>query len=265
MNFPLKSDWGFGEMTPNDPLPACVDEWAASFAHEVNQPLAAIVTNAESCLAWLGKEQPDLDRARKAAERIVRTGHHASGVVRSIRAMLRKSPPNLAPLDINALIADVLDIMRAEIREHDVTLETQLCRDVGRLSGDRIQLQQVLVNLLRNGIESMFEAEVSPLRILRVSTSLECDGTVQIAVADSGIGLDAATVGRIFDPFFTTKTHGTGLGLSICRTIVHGHGGQLWATPRIPRGSIFQFTLPSSQPTRSRARSGDLASPLPQL
>jgi signal transduction histidine kinase len=231
-------------MTFNETLPAFVDEWAASIAHEVNQPLAAIVTNAESCLAWLGKEQPDLDRARKAAERIVRTGHHASDVVRSIRAMLRKSPPDLAPLDINALIANVLDLMGAEIREHEVILETQLCRDVGPLSGDRIQLQQVLVNLIRNGIESMFEAGVSPPRILRVSSSLECDGTVHIAVADSGTGLDATTLDRIFEPFFTTKSHGTGLGLSICRTIVEGHGGRLWATPRVPRGSIFRFALP---------------------
>ena len=244
MSFTLKSDWGFGELSFDEPLPACVDEWAASFAHEVNQPLAAIVTNAESCLAWLGKEQPDLDRARKAAERIVRTGHHASDVVQSIRAMLRKSPPRLAPLDINALIANVLDLMGAEIHQHEVILETQLCGDVGLLSGDCIQLQQVLVNLLRNGIEAMFEAGVSRPRILRVSTSLDWDGSVRVAVADSGAGLDAATVGRIFEPFFTTKTQGTGLGLSICRTIVDAHGGRLWATPRVPRGSVFWFTLP---------------------
>jgi signal transduction histidine kinase len=244
MNFTLEPDLGFCAMTFNGPPPAFVDEWAASIAHEVNQPLAAIVTSAESCLAWLGKEQPDLDRARKAAERIVRTGHQASDVVRSIGAMLRKSPPHLAPLDINALITNVLDLMGAEIHKHEVILETQLCRDVGLLPGDRIQLQQVLVNLLRNSIEAMFEAGVAPPRILRVSTSLECDGTVRIAVADSGTGLDAATLGRIFEPFFTTKTHGTGLGLPICRAIIDAHGGRLWATPRIPHGSIFQFTLP---------------------
>jgi signal transduction histidine kinase len=221
-----------------------VEELTASIAHEVNQPLAAIVTSAESCLAWLGKEQPDLDRARKAAERIVRTGQHASQVVRGIHAMLRRSPPQLAPFDINALIATVLELMDAEIRAHDVILETQLCPEIGLLSGNRIQLEQVLVNLIRNGIESMVEAGVSSLRRLRVSTFLELDsGTAHVAVADSGTGLDAATLDRIFEPFFTTKKHGTGLGLSICRTIVEGHGGRLWATPRVPRGSIFHFTF----------------------
>jgi signal transduction histidine kinase len=235
-------------MTLNESLSVSVDEWAASIAHEVNQPLAAIVTNAESCLAWLGKEQPDLDRARKAAERIVRTGHHASDVVRSIRAMLRKSPPELAPLDLNTLIADVLDLMATELRLYDIVLETQLSRDLAYVSGDRIQLQQVLVNLIRNGIESMFEAgAAASTRTLRVSTAMESDGAVRVAISDSGTGLDAATLDRIFEPFFTTKTHGTGLGLSICRTIVESHGGRLWATPRIPRGSTFQFTLPTEQ------------------
>jgi signal transduction histidine kinase len=220
-----------------------VEEFTASIAHEVNQPLAAIVMSAESCLAWLGKEQPDLDRARKAAERIVRTGQHASHVVRGIRAMLRRSPPQLAPVDINALIATVLELMDTDIHAHDVILETQLCPEIGLLSGDPIQLQQVLVNLIRNGIEAMVEAGDSSLRRLRVSTFLEGDGTPLISVADSGTGLDVATLDRIFEPFFTTKKHGTGLGLSICRTIVEGHGGRLWATPRVPRGSIFNFTL----------------------
>jgi signal transduction histidine kinase len=231
-------------MTFNETFPACLDEWVASMAHEVNQPLAAMVTNAESCLAWLGKDQPDLDRARKAAERIVRTGRHASDVVQGIRAMLRKSPPNLAPLDLGALITNVLDLMDSQIREHDVILETHLCRGLGLLPGDHVQIQQVLVNLIRNAIESMCGTGFLQPRILRVSSSLDCDGAVRIAVSDSGAGLDAATLGRLFEPFFTTKSHGSGLGLSICRTIVEGHRGRLWATPRVPRGSIFQFTLP---------------------
>jgi signal transduction histidine kinase len=227
--------------------PTFADEWAASIAHEVNQPLAAIVTNAESCLAWLGKEQPDLDRARKAMERIVRTGHHASDVVRSIRALVRKSPPDIAPLDIHALIANALEVMGAEFREHGILLETQLSPDVGLLFGDRIQLQQVLVNLIRNGIESMLETGLTQPRILRVSATLEGNDTVRIAVADSGSGVDALSVERIFEPFFTTKCYGTGLGLSICRSIVASHGGTLWATANAPRGSLFQFTLPVRQ------------------
>jgi signal transduction histidine kinase len=219
------------------------EEFTASIAHEVNQPLAAIVTSAESCIAWLGKEQPDLVRARKAAERIVKTGQHASQVVRGIRAMLRRSP-QLVPLDINAVIATALECMEAELQAHDVTLETQLCPEIGLLSGDPIQLQQVLVNLIRNAIESILETGGTSLRRLRVSTSIDSEsGTAQVAVADSGAGLDPATLDRIFEPFFTTKKNGTGLGLSICRAIVEGHGGRLWATPRVPRGSVFQFSL----------------------
>ena len=231
-------------MSFDERLPVNMDQWAASIAHEVNQPLAAIVSNAEACLAWLLKEQPDLDRARKAAERIVRTSCHARDTMRSIRMLLRRLPPERVALDVNALVEEVLDLMWVEIREHDVKLEVQLSRDAGLLSADRIQLQQLLVNLIRNAIEAMCEASVTAPRTLHVSTSIDSDGCAQIAVADSGPGLDDATLARIFEPFFTTKSTGMGLGLSICRAIAESHGGRLCATRRQPRGSIFAFTLP---------------------
>jgi C4-dicarboxylate-specific signal transduction histidine kinase len=219
-------------------------ELAASIAHEVNQPLAAIVTNAESCLLWLAKDRPDLDRVRKAAERIVRTGHHASDVIKSIRAMLRKGSPAISQLDLNGAITDVLDLMRNELSRHDVALETELCADLERITGDRVQLQQVIVNLVKNGIEAM-SGVMNRARLLRVTTMLDANGCVLTAVADSGKGLDAPTINRIFEPFFTTRREGMGMGLSICRSIVEAHGGRLWASCRLPHGSVFQFTLPS--------------------
>jgi signal transduction histidine kinase len=218
-------------------------ELAASIAHEVNQPLAAIVTNAESCLLWLAKERPDLDRVRKAAERIVRTGHHASDVIKSIRAMLRKGSPAISQLDLNGAITDVLDLMRNELSRHEVALETELCADLERITGDRVQLQQVIVNLVKNGIEAL-SGVLNRARLLRVTTTLDANGCVLTAVADSGKGLDAPTMSRIFEPFFTTRREGMGMGLSICRSIVEAHGGRLWASCRSPHGSVFQFTLP---------------------
>jgi C4-dicarboxylate-specific signal transduction histidine kinase len=216
---------------------------AALIAHEVNQPLAAIVTNAESCLLWLGKEQPDLDMARQAAQRIVRNSHHASEVINGVRAMLGRSSPTLARLDINQVVRDALDLMSQDLTQHKVKVETRLADGVARILGDRTQLQQVLVNLIKNGIEAM-SARPTHSRRLLVSTALDA-GAVVIGVADSGMGVDAATMLRMFEPFFTTKRDGMGLGLSICRSIVEAHGGSLWASPRARQGTIFQFRLPT--------------------
>lgn len=230
---------------------ATMGELAVSIAHEVNQPLMAIVTNAEACLQWLAKDRPDLDEARKAAERIVRNAQHTGEVVKSIRALVQKSSPDMAHLDVNKAIDDILGLMRPEFRRHDVSLRTELNVGLAPILGDRVQLQQVVVNLVTNGIEAMSGVEQRP-RLMRVSTQNDDDGNVLIAVEDSGIGLDPANADRIFEPLFTTKADGMGMGLSICRSIVEAHGGRLWASRNLPHGSIFLVTLPSS------ARSGSI-------
>jgi predicted ATPase/signal transduction histidine kinase len=218
-------------------------ELVASIAHEVNQPLMAIVTNAETCLRWLGRDPPDLGEARNAAERIVRNGHRGAEVIRSIRALARKSPPEMAEIDINGVIENILELMRAELSRHDVSVETDLRRGLETIMGDRVQLQQVIMNLIMNGIEAMGGLQ---RRVLRVNTRLDEDGSVLVAVEDSGTGLDPANTDRIFDPLFTTKRGGLGMGLSISRSIVEAHGGRLWASPRLPHGTVFQCALPAA-------------------
>ena len=220
-------------------------ELVASIAHEVNQPLMAIVTNAETCLRWLGREQPDIGEARNAAERIVRNGHRAGEVIRSIRALARKSPSEMAEIDINGVIENILGLMRVELTRHDVSVEAELSNGLATIMGNRVQLQQVMMNLIMNGIEAMSDLE-RQRRVLHVNTRLDGDGSVLVAVEDSGMGLDPANGDRLFDPLFTTKREGLGMGLSISRSIVEAHGGRLWALPRLPHGAIFQFTLPAA-------------------
>ena len=220
-------------------------ELAASIAHEVNQPLMAVVTNADTCLRWLEKDPPDLDEARQAAERTVSTGHRAADIVRSVRALARKSTPEMTVFDVNPAIADVLTLTRGEMQRYDVSLETELSAGLEPVLGDRGQVQQVILNLIVNGIEAMTAGMDRP-RVLRISSRMAGSGSVLIAVADTGAGLDPAKVDCIFDPFFTTKPEGMGMGLSICRSIVEAHGGRLWASPNSPRGSIFQFTVPAA-------------------
>jgi signal transduction histidine kinase len=224
------------------PRSMAMRELAASIAHEVNQPLAAIVANAESCLNWLSADQPDISRVRKAAERIVRDGHHASAVLRGIRALIKSSSPEMLPLDLNEVIRDILDLMSGELNRLDVVLHIELSSQLGQILGNRTQLQQVVLNLVKNGIESMSTSVMRPL-LVRVSTAIE-DGSAVVAVEDSGIGFDSATAASMFEPFFTTKNEGTGIGLSICRSIVEAHGGVLWATHKESLGSVFQFALP---------------------
>jgi predicted ATPase/signal transduction histidine kinase/GAF domain-containing protein len=220
-------------------------ELVASIAHEVNQPLMAIVTNAETCLRWLGRDQPDIGEARNAAERIVRNGHRAGEVIRSIRALARKSPSEMAELDINGVIENILGLMRVELNRHDVSVEVHLRNGLATVIGDRVQLQQVMMNLIMNGIEAMSGLE-RQRRVLHVDTRLDGDGSVLVAVEDSGMGLDPANADRLFDPLFTTKREGLGMGLSISRSIVEAHGGRLWASPRLPHGATFQFALPAA-------------------
>jgi len=228
-------------------------ELAASIAHEVNQPLMAIVTNAESCLLWLTKERPNCEKAREAAERIVKNGHRAGDVVKSIRALVQKSSPQMVALDLNQVIGDTLDLMQSELRRHGVSVETRLTNSLGLIKGDRTQLQQVIVNLVVNAIEAM-DTSTTSVRTLRVIGESERNGASLISIADSGPGIDAEMLDRIFDPMFTTKAAGMGLGLSICRSIVEGHGGKLWASSNPAGGSIFRFNVPAIRGSLDSAR-----------
>jgi signal transduction histidine kinase len=209
----------------------------------VNQPLMAIVTNGAACLAWLSGDNINIERARIAAERIVSDGHRAGDVVRSIRELTRKTASRMTQLDINDVIETTLDLMRAELRQNGILLEADLCGDLCLVNGDRVQLQQVILNLVKNGIEAM-ERDVEQQHVLSVATKMDSDNVLRVSICDTGVGLDSANAERIFDAFYTTKPEGIGLGLSICRSIVEAHGGYLWALPNPPVGSVFHFTLP---------------------
>ena len=218
-------------------------ELVASIAHEINQPLAAVTTNADACLRWLNRETPDLDEARDAVTRIQRGSNQAGNVIRGLRALARKSGPELARFDINDAIREVLALVRTELQRQGVVLHTDLTRRQRPVLGDRVQLQQVLLNLIINGIEAM-STVTERTRELTVSSALAEPGTVLVAVEDTGTGLDEAIAQRIFEPFFTTKSDGLGMGLSICRSIIEAHGGQLWASPRAPHGTAFHLAIP---------------------
>jgi PAS domain S-box-containing protein len=220
-------------------------ELVASLAHEISQPLAGIATNASAGLRWLGQDRPDLDEARAAFSRIVRDAGRAGDVMRGLRALARKTGPELAIVDIDEAIHEVLDLTRSEMQRHGVVLHTSLRAGDRPVVADRVQLQQVLMNLIINGLEAMRAVADRP-RVLTISSEpAEPDG-VLVGVADTGPGIDPAMVDRIFQPFVTTRRQGMGMGLSICRTIVEAHGGRLWASPAVPSGAIFRFTVPGA-------------------
>ncbi|MEX3928369.1 ATP-binding protein [Paraburkholderia sp. BR10936] len=219
----------------------------ASIAHEINQPLGAISANGTACMNWLNRENPDLDSMRGAMARIVHDAHRASDVIRGLRALVSKSGPQLTKVDINDAIADVLALTRVELQEQGVALRTDLAADIGFVFGDPVQLQQVLLNLIMNGIEAMAAATPDPKALTITAQAAEMGG-IRVAVQDTGAGLDPATSDRLFEPFFTTKLVGMGMGLSICKSIVEAHGGHLWARPNAPHGAVFQFVLPNCAP-----------------
>lgn len=228
-------------------------ELSVSIAHEVNQPLMTIGTDAETCLLYLASEKPNLEEARLAAERVVRGCHRAANVVTKVTALARKSPPEMTEIDLNEVIGEVLDLMRVELRRHEIQIVTQLGPNLPPVIADRIQLQQVIMNLLVNSVEAM--AAVDPgERKLNLATRDHDRDHVLLAIADKGTGVDPEKSDRIFDPLFSTKPEGIGMGLSICRTIVERHGGRLWASPNPPQGSIFQFTVPIAADGSERER-----------
>jgi PAS domain S-box-containing protein len=215
----------------------------ASIAHEINQPLTAIVTNANAGLRWLAKPEPDVEEVREALKRVVIDGRRTSEVVASIRAMFGKERHEKTPVNMNAVIGEVLALMHGELESHGVLLRNEMREGLPDVIGERVQLQQVLLNLIMNAVDAMSSITDRERRLTIKSELLGMDD-VRIAVEDSGIGIDPNDLDRIFDALFTTKTHGMGMGLSICRSIVNSHGGQLWAAPRSPHGSIFCIQLP---------------------
>ena len=220
-------------------------ELVASIAHEVNQPLGAIVTNGHACVRLLSRETPDLDKSREVVERMIKDGMRASEVIKRIRDLLHKTPTERATLNINETIQEVIALVGSDVLRSKVELKAELEVDPPPVLGDRIQLQQVILNLILNAKDAMSGVETNP-RELQI-TSRKNNAGVMVAVRDTGHGLEAKDVERIFDPFFTTKPEGTGLGLSISRTIIEAHGGTLWATQNEDKGATIQFTLPPGQ------------------
>ena len=218
-------------------------ELVASIAHEINQPLTAVVANGASGLHWLNRDKPDLDEARNAFSHIVSDGARAGKVIHGIRALATKSGPRMATFDIRDAVQEVLALTRSELQRHGVTLHTELSADDRPVFGDRVQLQQVLLNLTMNAIEAMSAVTDRP-KMLAITSEVADQGELLVAVEDSGPGLAPAIAQRVFEPFFTTKREGMGMGLSICRSIIESHGGRFWASPRLPFGTIFRFTLP---------------------
>ena len=221
-------------------------ELTASIAHEVNQPLAAVVTNANACLRWLAAETPDLDEARAAAQRIVRDGNRASDVIARIRGFLKKGEPVTVKLGINDVVREIIMLTQGEVLRRDASLLTELADGLPAVSADRVQLQQLLLNLMMNALDAMSAVTDRP-RVLRIRTSTYESAAILVALRDSGVGLNAEQMERLFEAFYTTKPEGMGMGLSISRSIVEMHGGRLWATPNDGPGATFQFTLPIEQ------------------
>jgi PAS domain S-box-containing protein len=219
-------------------------ELTASLAHEVNQPIAAAVTNANTCLRWLTRDHPDVEEARAAAMRIVKDGTRAAEIIRRIRLLFKKGTPQRELVDINEVIREMIVLLRGEAARHSISVRTELAAELPQVLGDRVQLQQVLMNLMLNGVDAM--KDVDGARELAVKSQRTEKEEVLVSVRDTGVGLPPQQVDQIFKAFFTTKPHGTGMGLSISRSIVESHGGRLWAAGNSPRGASFYFTIPTN-------------------
>ena len=228
-------------------------ELTASIAHEVNQPVAAMKINANAGLRWLATQPPDLGEARQALGGIIEEATRAREVIDRIRALASKAPPRNDRLDVNDIVRDVIALTRSEVQRNRVALQTGLAGDLTPISGDRVQLQQVVLNLIINAIEALNEASDGPRELL-VGTGKNGSDGVFVAVSDSGPGLDTKHLDHIFDAFHTTKPNGLGMGLAISRSIIEAHGGRLWATPNDRRGAIFQFSLPTNGEDVSRSK-----------
>ncbi|HEX3184395.1 MAG TPA: sensor histidine kinase, partial [Pyrinomonadaceae bacterium] len=218
----------------------------ASIAHEINQPLAAIVWNANAALRWLALDPPNLAKAHDSAELIIRDGDRASQVIARIRALLKKTPPSKTLLDVNEFINEVVALTQSEIVQHGIHLRVVPENDLPKVPGDRIQLQQVMLNLIVNAVEAMLSIDDRQRALLITSGRFNNDG-VRIAVSDNGPGIDPQRAHHVFDAFSTTKPEGMGMGLAISRSIIDAHGGRLWTEANDQQGATFQFTLPIAE------------------
>jgi signal transduction histidine kinase len=214
-------------------------EMAASLAHEIKQPIAAAITSANSCIEWLAHEPPNLDRARAAAARIDKYGNRAAEIIDRIRSFYKKSPPQRELVDVNGIIHEMLTLLKGEATGSSIAMRTDLSAELPEIMVDRVQLQQVFMNLMLNGIEAMEDSGGE----LTVKSERQ-DGQLQFSVSDTGVGLPTEKIDQIFSAFFTTKPQGSGMGLAISRSIVESHGGRLWAAANDGRGATFHFTLP---------------------
>jgi NO-binding membrane sensor protein with MHYT domain len=218
-------------------------ELTASLAHEVNQPITAAVANADACLSWLAGATPNLEEARAAAMGMVKEGMRAAEIITGIRQLFKKGTPQRELLDVNELIREMIVLLRSDVERYSILVRTELAADLPRVVGDRVQLQQVMMNLVSNSIEAM--KDVDGTRELAIKSGRAENEQLMVSVSDTGIGLPPRQENRIFDAFFTTKVHGTGMGLSISRSIAASHNGRLWAADNSPRGASFHLILPT--------------------
>jgi signal transduction histidine kinase len=227
------------------------DAVAASIAHEVRQPLTSMVTSADAGLRFLNGSTPDLDKAREAFKDISSDGTRAGEVIRSVRATFKNDIQNRTTLNINEVIREALALEGGDLQKHQILVQAQPTKQLPDVQGDRIQLEQVLLNLITNAIHAMAESDEP--RVLCVKSEIVENDAVMVSVADTGPGIGPQDIDRIFNPLFTTKTDGMGMGLSICRSIIEAHQGRLWVAPNNPQGAVFQFTLPANTPMSAGA------------
>jgi signal transduction histidine kinase len=226
--------------------PATVAECGAYIAHEVNQPLAAILINAETALEWLMNEKPNLEAARRAVGHVIGNCHRAGYVVSSIRNLTRKSSRGDDDVDVSKVIESILELTGPNLHQCGIEVDFESTRELSPIKGDRTQLERVVTNLIANAVESMHPVQ-GRRRLLQVRVRHDKTESLSVSIADSGTGIEPEDLPRIFDPWFTTKGDGMGLGLSICRSIIEAHGGRLWVTPNLPHGSVFSFCLPATK------------------
>jgi C4-dicarboxylate-specific signal transduction histidine kinase len=230
---------------------ATIGQLSASIAHELKQPLSAVVSNGGATLRWLARNQPEIEEAKQAVERIIKDANRASEVLSRIHRLVKKESLRTDTLDVNDAILEIIPLIHSEAVKNGVSIQRQLTDHLPNIQGDRIQLQQVILNLMVNAIQAM-SGLTEGIRELHIGTESAEEEGVRIGVRDTGPGLSAENLQRLFEPFYTTKPNGMGMGLSICRSIIEDHGGRLWATGLHPHGALFQFTIPALWIARAR-------------
>jgi signal transduction histidine kinase len=235
----------FSELTHMNRM-ATASELSAAIAHEIRQPITGMVTLANAALRWLSRENPDIGRAQAAMNKVVAAGHQASDVITNVRGLFGKDAQEKTPTDLNTLIQSVLELVSSDLRKHNIESQLTLREQLPPVVGNEVQLQQVILNLVMNAIESMDSAEP---RVLSIKSETTRHNGVRVSIADTGSGIDLANLNRLFEPMFTTKARGMGMGLSICKSIIESHQGRIWVTAGASRGSIFQFELPTGGTT----------------